>query len=406
MNRKKLWILITGLFLLVLVAVVAGIRHIPYAKLWRISSGEENSFVDSSGISQLPPNTLHFDFEVAPGKEIPADVFKGNAHSGYYATKAFGKNTFAFSIERKAKEIGLEHLDQVAMSAWVYVEPTDNEVNASLVFAASNEVGVNIAWHGVHVGGPEVPKATWFKISGKCDLEKVPFQPDSKIQIYFWNNSNTDILIDDYHIVFGKPENRKGDSTLIDLTRTGSNIRHLNMPPFPVLFLERQLTEQLPSSSLVPSDDKKTNELTSHDLILPGYFIENPERLDAILMVKPDGQSRSYLFNPEQNRFKVYLIRIPGSFLNGWNSSIATKGRFTGRHKEEILRVNVDHISLYRIERDRNKDQDGEILLKQIWDGPSGSFKSFNPARALFAGASDLDGDGQSELLLVDSLAS
>jgi len=98
MNRKKLWILITGLFLLVLVAVVAGIRHIPYAKLWRISSGEENSFVDSSGISQLPPNTLHFDFEVAPGKEIPADVFKGNAHSGYYATKAFGKNTFAFSI--------------------------------------------------------------------------------------------------------------------------------------------------------------------------------------------------------------------------------------------------------------------------------------------------------------------
>ena len=116
---------------------------------------------------------------------MPGGIEKGNAHSGQYSAKAFGKNSFAPAILRKAGELGLENLKAMALSAWVYVKPGSGEVNGAFVFAATNPLGVHVCWKGVSLKDPGVPRGKWFKISGFFDLSEVKFKADTRLEFYF-----------------------------------------------------------------------------------------------------------------------------------------------------------------------------------------------------------------------------
>ena len=167
MNKKTKRLLIFSLLIVFsIVAGALGLKYFPFIKMIISSAGSGNEVANQQKIHTFSPHKLYIDFELAPGKEMPAGFYKGKAHSGLYSVKAFGPNSFSVAMERTAKEIGIQNLKAVALSAWIYVFPTENEVKGNLVFTASNESGVNVCWQAIAVVEPEVPTGKWFKISG------------------------------------------------------------------------------------------------------------------------------------------------------------------------------------------------------------------------------------------------
>lgn len=324
--KRRNRIILAGAVLLVLAAgVVLALRYFPFTRVVKMPAGSEKEFVDPQRISALPPNTLYYDFEPAPGMEVPSGFYKGIAHSGQYSVKAFGQNSFSVAVERKASEVGLENLKAVGLSAWVYVFPTDSEVKGNFVFTASNEVGVNVCWEAIWLVEPEIPRGKWFKISKYLDLTPVQFKPDYKIQVYFWNNSSADILVDDYFIAFGGPVDRRGDSARVDMTRPGGYGGEFNYPPFRVRPLERVKEVKPPSPDAVGPRDL----LVAGDFFGLGY--------DALMAVTPEGRATLHAYCRELNGFTRLDLAGVAAMAQVAPVRKVMKGRFTGSRSDQVI---------------------------------------------------------------------
>ena len=295
-KRNKRLIVLGILLAFSIVILILGLKYFPFTKVVKMPAGSEREFTNPEKTGDRSPHTLYYDFEIAPGKETPGGFYKGLAHSGQYAVKAFGQNSFSVAVERTAGEIGVENLKAVAISAWIYVFPTSKEVKGNLVFTASNEVGVNVCWEAAWIVEPEVPRGKWFKVSKYFDLSAVNFKPDYKIQVYFWNNSSTDILVDDYFIAFGGPVDRRGDSARVDMTRPGGFMPKFNFPPFPVAFLERESLER----SIGPSD------IDPADFAVAGDFLNAGN--DGLLVVKKNGSPALFAYCRDVREFRKIML--------------------------------------------------------------------------------------------------
>ena len=384
MNRKTKRLLVFGFLILCSVVMLAlGLKYFPFTKVMKMPAGSEQVFVDPLKIRTLSPNTLYFDFELAPGKEMPGGFYKGQAHSGQYSVKAFGQNSFSVAVERTAKEIGVQNLKAVALSAWLYVFPTKKEVKGSMVFTASNELGVNVCWEGIGVVEPEVPQGKWFKVSKYFDLSKVQFKPDYKIQVYFWNNSSTDILIDDYTIVFGGPVDRRGDSAWVDMTKPAGYTPRFNYPPFPVSYLEK---ESAGSAS-------KVAEISPGDQVVAGNFLNTGN--DGLFIIRQDGRPAGYAFCPETRDFRKVTLNNASALAPVQRVNKILKGRFLGSQADQLIVSGEKGWVLAALEPIPNLCKATGALqtrLKVLW-------KSESPVTSIYAG--DFNGDRQAEILVI-----
>jgi len=390
--KKKKWIIILGLLIVVSVIVVAvGLKYFPFNKVVSIPSSSETEFTNPQKIHSSAPHSLFFDFEMTPGKDTPDGFYKGIAHSGQFSAKAFGQNSFGASIERTAGELGLENLKAVSLSAWVYVFPGSKEVSATLVFAASNELGVNICWKGVGLSGPGIPKGKWFKISGNIDLSEVKFKPDYKLKVYFWNNSPTDILVDDYYMVFGGPVERRGDSAMTDMTKGGAFNARFNSPPFPVIFLERETAFN------------KITGLTPSSHFLAGDFLGNAGGQQSILVTKAGTRPVLLAFCPGSTEIKKLTVRVPAEILPILNSGKILKGKFIAGPGEQLLVFSEKGILMGQLDKIKlscDASDPAEIVFKVIWKTENTQFEGIRLLNDLPVLSCDLNRDGLSELLL------
>ncbi len=384
-KHKKLTIF---LILLVssVIAAALGLKYFPFSKVMKMPSGSEKEFVNPQTVSATSPNTLYYDFEIPPGKEVPGGFYKGIAHSGQYSVKAFGQNSFSFAIERTAREIGVNNLNAVALSAWIYVFPTKKDVQGSLVFTASNELGVNICWQGISLHEPEIPRGKWFKISGYFDLRSVTFKPDYKIQVYFWNTSSADILIDDYFVSFGNAVDRRGDSTLVDLTKPAGYTPRFNYPPFPVSYFTRESNEK----------QIKSSEIGGDDIVAAGNFFNQGS--DGLMVFRKDGKISGFIFCKEKNAYTRILINKPAQPFSTVKQVI--KGRFLGTESDQIVLVTDKSLLLCSLNLLKNPCAAAET--------PTATMKILSsadqPDGVVYAG--DFSGDNRSELLIVNNSGS
>ncbi|MEI7499225.1 MAG: hypothetical protein WCK84_02150 [Bacteroidota bacterium] len=385
MNLKTKRLRIFGLLLLFSVVLLAlGLKYLPFTRVSKIPSVSNQSYVDPQKTQALSPNTLYYDFEVAPGKEAPGGFYKGLAHSGQYSVKAFGKNSFSMAVERTAREIGMQNMKAVALSAWVYVFPTKNEVNGNMVFTATNESGVNVCWEGIGVVDPEVPRGKWFKISKYFDLTAVSFKPDYKIQIYFWNNSRTDILIDDYTVVFGGPVDRRGDSAWVDMTKPGGFTPRFNYPPFPVSMLQKETTLSLPELA----------DISTNDLVIAGNFLNTGN--DGLFVIRKDGHIGIYAFCTSNSEFRKITLNNPSALASVQPVKKMLKGKFLGTKAEQLILISEKEWMLCAIEPLTNLCTASgglQTSLKIMW-------KSGMPASSIFSG--DFNGDHRSEIMIIE----
>ncbi|MDP1621068.1 MAG: hypothetical protein Q8M08_01885 [Bacteroidales bacterium] len=382
MDKKNRRLIIISLMLLFSIIMLSlGLKYFPFTKVVKMPSGTEKEFVNPEKVSNFSPNTLYYDFEVAPGKDMPDGFYKGLAHSGQYSVKAFGQNSYSVVVERTAGDVGVGNLKAVAISAWIYAFPTKNDVKGSLVFTASNEVGVNVCWHGLSLTEPEVPREKWFKISAYFDLTKVQFKPEYKLQVYFWNNSSTDILIDDYFIAFGGATDRRGDSARVDMTKPEGFKPKYNYPPFPVSMLEKEPMNR----TVDPSD------IGPDDYYISGNFFNTGN--DGLLVIRKDGKATGYACCPETRVFRKINLSNINALGQVAPMTRILKGKFLSSRADQFIVTGEKGWALGTfepIEKVCSSTGALQTNMKILW-------KSDTPAATVYAG--DFNGDGRTELL-------
>lgn len=392
MTRKKKWLILgsAGIVLIAL-AIILGLRYIPWHKLMKRPTSGDKAFISGTRGPGSAPFSLSFDFEVDPKAGIPDDVNQGIAHSGNYSTKTFGKNTFSVMVEKTVRDLNIRDLKAVALSAWVYVFPSTDEPEGSLVFTITNTVGVNTCWKGVSLHGPYVTRDKWFKISGSFDLSEVQIRPDDKIQIYFWNNSDTKILSDDFYIVFGTQAPRRGDSAMVDMTLGGYKPL-LNIPPFPVFLLNEERTVNGNETSL---------DITPNDQIVAGRFTGSPGGLESVFVIKPDGTPSLYHYCVDKGFVKI-AVDCPASLREQLAGVKVLTGSFTGVGNDQLLFAGEKGIILAGFDKIASPcGNTPTISLKEIWrsDGPAVNGVTYRRPGSVVS--CDLNGDRTAELLIV-----
>jgi len=404
-------------------------RYVPFAKILRVTASKEMSSSDFLKTGSEPPNSIAFDFEMAHGREVPNGVITGNAHSGKYAAKAFGKNAFTPALERTAGELGVGKLKYVSVSSWVFVKPGPEPVTAALVLAASNNMGVNICWKGIGLKDPFVPRGKWFKMSGQFDLSEVKFTPDTRIQLYFWNNSSTDIFIDDYYMVYGGPQSRRGDTTYVDLTR-GPYQAKFNYPPFPFTYLRMAENVVTGSTSLIAGGEPAQAIILPSDPMISGMFLAENAGRDVLFVMPQGGKPEIFAYCTGSSSFiRAEVVFTPVARLAASSPAqdptpvpaqtpapaavpsatpaampgkqYLLKGKFIGGETEQLLFIAEKSCHLYKFSSKGGACSEGNTVRAELlWQAEKFENLNFDAARPILAG--DFDGDGISELLSVD----
>jgi hypothetical protein len=392
MPKKQKRILLISISLVVVLVLVAFCsKYIPFNKIFKIAGTPEKEFANPQHIVSGGPHSLYFDFEVDPRSGNTSGLYKGIAHSGQYSTKAFGKNSFSFSVERSASDIGLDNLSAVSMSAWIYVFPGKNDPLGSLVFQASND-NINAAWKGITVQGSDFPKGKWIKISGVFDLSDVKFKPGTKLTVFFWNNSSTDILIDDYYIVFGGPKPRRGDSTLLDLTRSAYSPK-FNFPPFP---FENLFKEEAGNGNL------SFRNISPYDRIFPGYFVSDNRETEDVLVVKKTGKAELFSFCKDKKEFLPVIVNLPPDVQAYFQSADIITGCFSGGGTTQVILSSPNGIIAGEFDKVKASSEKAAVSFKTVFKSKDNPFPSLKGQLV----SADLDGNISSEILAITSTGS
>lgn len=396
-KQKRIIFGIVILLLLILVAAVSA-RYIPFIRILKIGGQKEIKFVTTRHIATELPHTLFFDFELDQNSGNSWMFYKGIAHSGQYSTKAFGKNSYSYSVEKTAGEVGLENLGAISMSAWIYVFPGKNDPLGSLVFTATNN-NINVTWKGITVSGSEVPRGKWFKISGMFDLSDVKFEPGYKLDFLFWNNSSTDILMDDFYIVFGGPKPRRGNATLADVSQGTPFTPKFNFPPFPFEQFRKEEINNSNSSFLIKNGKIKAGDISPYDRIFSGHYISEPSSKEDLLVINKTGSVKIFTFCNEEQAFREITPVIPPDVQSGIQSAQLLSGCFTGKGSSGLLITGPKGVVIGEFEKIRNACSGNGLTtsFKTLFRIPVSPF--YSGKCQLFA--ADVDGNKTDEILAV-----
>lgn len=400
MNKKYKRVLQIFLFLIFLIILVmAGKTYLPVWRIFHLSATTEKGFINRRQVSTQLPNNISIDFEVDPNSATPPGLYNGLAHSGRWSAKVFGKNSYSLIIERKAAEIGNDYLSAVALSSWVFIFPTPNEVTSDLVFTISNELGVNIACKRVIVGGNELPMGKWFKVSGLFDLSDIHIKPDYRMQVYYWNNSNTDILVDDFTIVFGGPEPRRGDSTLVNLTRGTPFTPKFNFPPYPFHLFVKEEIHNGTSSFLVNNGGIKEGDISPYDRIFSGHFISDNQGTEDLLVINKTGKAELFTFCRNEKIFRRITPVLSPGLQSLFQSAGILTGCFTGDGNIQVLLYGPKVLVVGEFEkiRDACSGTAVSVSFKPIVQTTDNPFSAGNSHLT----AADLDGNKITEILSI-----
>lgn len=387
-----------------LITVGLGLKYLPFNKIISIPSAP---VIESAGQQQTSGQTstsFLYNFEVSPGKNIPGGIYKGLAHSGIYASKAFGKNSYGAAIEKTVEEIGKENFNSAGWSAWIYVFPTNREVKASLVFAVSNELGLNVCWKAVNLSGPWIPKGNWFKISTSSGLSDIVIKNNYKVHVYLWNDSNTNILADDIFVTFNASSQRNGDSTLVDMTRNIQFKSRFNFPPFRTVFLEKNEIFNQETSFLINDKAEQTGKINPDEKIMGGNFLNSTTGLDDILVVKKRGTPEIFTFCKEDERFKKIRVDITPDIMPYFTVRFVVKGKFIKNGYEQILACSEKGFILGQFDQINNICSPGSGLktgFKTIWKSEILEIGNNTIPQDQIFYTGDFNGDQQTELLII-----
>ena len=126
-------------------------------------------------------------------------LVKESAHSGVIACRIDSINKYGYLFRTRINQLPVTNFKKIKFSCWCSLN--DAASKASLVISIDDNTGKQLLWSGNEINKTVKTPKEWGEVSVDADLSKFN-QPDNKISIYVWNNSNAAIYSDDYKIEF------------------------------------------------------------------------------------------------------------------------------------------------------------------------------------------------------------
>ncbi|MFN0190009.1 MAG: hypothetical protein ACKVQV_15020 [Bacteroidia bacterium] len=127
-----------------------------------------------------------------------------------------GGNNFSQGFSYLIKNITPDSLRKVSITAKV---KRNEQSSFEFVFVISieNKEGENVFWDAVYTNIIDFPVNNWVTLNGERNIPASADDPENIIKIYPWNKGETEISIDDFVVIFGKQEERKGKDVELSL---------------------------------------------------------------------------------------------------------------------------------------------------------------------------------------------
>lgn len=378
MSRKKL------IFYLVLISLLLAGSLITWryykkqkGKLTLIEAPEisATSSLDA-GYHARREGIIFYDFEDQDNNQ---NRDQENAYSGKYCGKVFGSNSFSPIITKRVSEIGKGRLERAGISAYIYVYPQNAaSLKASLVFSVNDIKDNNVVWKSVEIAGAYFKPGSWQKVSGAFDIDTTTIPEGCVIKAYLWNDSKTNILIDDIMVIVGKDTPLRGDTTWCDISGDNSWQQSPQRPPFPYTCLMPLPVGNNASPYLVKNSKSSGGLLMAAGAVCAGNFYNPANNRDKLLVLQDDTlSSYSYCDNNKNFSCDFQTVLKPEDSL--WLSSRLLPARYCGKAADEILLQDTvtQSMALYYIGNATAATctrEPSPLKIHRIWQGNYNSF--------------------------------
>jgi len=376
-KRNLLLILIT----LSAAALMSGAYYVYKKKFVKIPSiNPTTSNISDINTKDSYLNKKHIifvDFENYEKKEELDDKL---AYSGKYSYKVFGKNSFSAVVGKNVSDIGKENFIRVGFSAFVYVfNENFKNLKADLVFSIVDKAGNNVVWKGVTMSNVFMKPNQWTKITGAFDIDINTIPEDGVIKTYLWNDSKTNILIDDILVVVGNDLPYRGDTTYCDVSVENGWPRLFNYPPFPWQYLIKDEIGNENSACLVKNKSTTAGKIYPQTKICTGNFYNTQNLKDKIIAVEGNTLN-AYSYCEQSKSFSNDLSFKLTEKDALWSTSNLYSGKFEGRLNDEILLIDSTSkkINLLVLKNETQGSctaKVGVMKLNKLWEGSFDNFK-------------------------------
>lgn len=319
---------------------------------------------------------IFYDFE---GQDNIENRDSENAYSGKYCGKVFGSNSFSPIITKRVSEIGKSRLERAGISAYIYVFPQNAaSLKASLVFSVNDIKDNNVVWKSVEIAGAYFKPGSWQKVSGAFDIDTTTIPEGCVIKAYLWNDSKTNILIDDIMVIVGKDTPFRGDTTWCDISGDNSWQQSPQRPPFPYTFLMPLPVGNNASPYLVKNGKRSDGLLMAARAVCAGNFYNPANNRDKLLVLQGDTLT-SYSYCDYSTAFSCDFQTVLKPEDSLWLTSRLLPARFCGKAADEILLQDTatKSMALYYVGNATATTCNREPLqlkIHQIWQGNYNNF--------------------------------
>ncbi len=282
-------------------------------------------------------NTYCYNFEnIKNNKHISTEY----AFSGKQSAKVTGKNRYSIIIQKPFKEFHYDSMGEARFGAWVYLPAKDEKWSGKFVFQivnANNKVKYS---HLVPIQKESPMANTWFYISGKADIKDVELEATDRVKVFYWNNCNRDVYMDDVVMILGN-QHLKGNKPMVDETAKNYSFHAFpNQPPYETFYAKKELAVNVKNTSILSIDGTKFLALEG-DNFVSGYFVSNNAKTQQLLILKHQQPTAIVWFVPEKNLFS--FIKIDDTVFSSEQKEMAPLAAdVNGDGVDEIICVGED----------------------------------------------------------------
>ena len=261
-------------------------------------------FASSDSLSYT--NTLFYNFDNVTQKKL---FSKTHAHSGKYAIVAKGKGSYSPVIQKPLSELPVLSIGEANIGAWVYSTDKKN-ISGKFMFQITDKLNSVKYSYAITLNEISLPTNEWIYISGKVDLSEYLFKSTDIIKIYYLNQCEAEVFIDDVMLVFGKQQ-LKGNYPFTDITaKNNKYIPQTNQPPYPTYFTRNTSSQYLINNVIKNGRGNDSIEIKPGDNLIPGHFIPSGNTSEQVLLIRDNVPHVLIRFLKDRIEFTLFRFEM------------------------------------------------------------------------------------------------
>jgi len=278
------------------------------------------------------PNTFFYDFENINGLE---NLTAERSFSGQYALEVKGKRNATPPVQIPLDN-NLEETGEAHFGAWICKADTSECLKGLLVFQIvdkSNKVKYSAL---SEVDDQTCGITSWIYVCGEAGWDTSKVLPGDLVKVYFWNNTDNTVYIDDIHVVFGRQFIRGHQSLADNFVIRSDTGMVKNLPPYPPVFFHQEITGNVKNKSVFSSNGKDSLALSATDTFCNGNYLGNSVNCEQILVIRK-GVPLALLWYDKVNNQLRFVRMAPPTQAAIDKMSIYTTADIDGDNADELI---------------------------------------------------------------------